>query len=176
MKKKALNIRLPLSLYNRLLSIKGKRTWQEFLDGLVPNEVPNYKEDMSGYIRYRRKKALEAAGLSEEELCPRCFGKWYSGLESFKLEQIILLEFVLYYFPKTLATFQITEQMLTERMIEHSIPMEGTFCPNCLAINSYPFVQMSDRLMPEIPLAILISEYKSRKVANAFQSPSLQDY
>ena len=166
---KFLKIFLQSEDYEKLMMIKGSRSWHDWIGSLQAQKVqpsrpqpPDFRSEPARYVRYRKTATLRRLGLNKSKVCRFCFSKCYSNPQV--LEQRNFVALIAARMPDVLVAFGITDEALRLRFEEQSLPAEALCCPRCSAYaNIRTFGELLDSIIPELSQQQLLNEIKEHQ-------------
>ena len=166
---KFLKIFLQSEDYEKLMMIKGSRSWHDWIGSLQAQKVqpsrpqpPDFRSEPARYVRYRKTATLRRLGLNKSKVCRFCFSKRYSDPQV--LEQRDFAVLIKARMPDLIAGLGLTDESLRLRFEEQSLPAEALCCPRCFAYsNIRTFSELLDLVIPEISNRMLLNEIKAHQ-------------
>ena len=163
---KFLKIFLQSEDYEKLMMIKGSRSWHDWIGSLQASkpksprpQPPDFRSEPARYVRYRKTATLRRLGLSKSKVCRFCFSKFYSDPQV--LEQRDFAVLIKARMPDLIAGLGLTDESLRLRFEEQSLPAEALCCPRCFAYsNIRTFSELLDLVIPELSQQQQLDEIK----------------
>ena len=163
---KFLKIFLQSEDYEKLMMIKGSRSWHDWIGSLQAQKVqpsrpqpPDFRSEPARYVRYRKTATLRRLGLNKSKVCKFCFDKNYTNPQILQEKDFAVL--IKARMPDLIAALGLSDEGLRKRFEGQSLPPVAMACPRCSAYaNIRTFAELLDQILPELSQQQQLDEIK----------------